>query len=113
MTLNAAGPAEEEKCSILFLLSQSVLLSARKSINWSISEGQRKLKFGDRQTKHIECDRTTISNGGKNLPKAFSVLRYIVDSPQHFVADVEVVARKDKAGDFNPFSWWYEGLCYQ
>src|SRR6185503_2314589 len=69
--------------------------------------------FCDGQSKHIECDWPTVASLWKDLPKQLSVFGHVVNSSQHLVANVEVIARKGEPRDFHPFCRRNESLRHQ
>src|SRR2546426_2259705 len=110
MTGYAVCRAKKKQSSSFLVISQRVLLAARKPVKRCISKNQRELELGNGFGKHVIGDRISRFHFWENLAEKFSVLPDSVDASDHFVPNSEVVTRKNEARSFDPLSWRNERL---
>src|SRR6266705_4280497 len=105
MTGYAVRRAKEKQSASFLVIGQRVLLASRKPVNRCISKNQRKLELGNRFSKHVIGDWVSCFHFREDLAEKFSVLFHSVNASDHFIPNVEVVARKNEARGFDPLSW--------
>jgi hypothetical protein len=110
VTLHAPRLPEEEQGAPFLALREGVALAACETVDRCVGKDQGKLKLRDRFPEVIEVDGSTLSDVREDLTEKLSVFVHGVETSQHFVANVRIVAREGETGHLDPLCGWDEGL---